>query len=96
MAAAAVVYMEFATNDYYSDLRSSAVLQMIEYAAKNALQSNMGLTCDPVLGLVLIPCIQRNGVAAMKALDCGLIAMAGLFDDVISLDEAIEILYVTG
>jgi L-serine dehydratase len=43
-------------------------LEQIEYAAEIAMEHNLGLTCDPVGGLVQIPCIERNAVAAMRAI----------------------------
>ena len=44
-------------------------LDQIEYAAELAMEHHLGLTCDPIDGLVQIPCIERNAVAAMRALD---------------------------
>lgn len=44
-------------------------LDQIEYAAEVAMEHHLGLTCDPVRGLVQIPCIERNAVAAMRAIN---------------------------
>lgn len=49
-------------------------LEKIEYAAEVAIEHHLGLTCDPVLGLVQIPCIERNGAAALRAYDAALFA----------------------
>ena len=45
-------------------------LDQIEFAAEIALEHHLGLTCDPICGLVQIPCIERNAVAAMRAMNC--------------------------
>ena len=45
-------------------------IEQIEYSAEIAMEHNLGLTCDPVKGLVQIPCIERNAVAAMRAMNC--------------------------
>jgi L-serine dehydratase len=50
--------------------------EQIEYAAKMALEHMLGLTCDPINGLVQIPCIERNAVAAMRAVECASYALA--------------------
>lgn len=71
-------------------------IQQIEYAAEISLEHHLGLTCDPVLGYVQIPCIERNAVAALRAIDaCGL---AFFLSDSrkISLDMVIETMYQTG
>ena len=61
------------------------------------MEHNLGLTCDPVGGLVQIPCIERNGVAAERAVNC---AQLSRLEDgrqrVISLDEIIGVMYRTG
>ena len=51
-------------------------IRQIEYAAEMGFEHNLGLTCDPVLGFVQIPCIERNAVAAGKAYQCSIYAMA--------------------
>lgn len=71
-------------------------IDQIEYAAEIALEHHLGLTCDPVLGYVQIPCIERNAVAALRAIDaCGLAFF--LYDSrKISLDVVIDTMYQTG
>ena len=71
-------------------------LDQIEYAAEIALEHHLGLTCDPVLGYVQIPCIERNAVAALRAIDaCGL---AYFLSDSrkISFDVVVETMFETG
>ena len=52
-------------------------LSQIENAAEIAMEHNLGLTCDPVRGLVQIPCIERNAMAAIKAINASRLAMRG-------------------
>lgn len=68
----------------------------IEYAAEMGLEHHLGLTCDPIAGLVQIPCIERNVMASARALDC--IAYTLLSDGrhMISYDEVIETMAITG
>ncbi|MBQ3059838.1 MAG: L-serine ammonia-lyase [Desulfovibrio sp.] len=72
-------------------------LKQVEVAAEIAMEHNLGLTCDPVGGLVQIPCIERNGVAAERAVSC---AQLSLLEDgrqrLISLDKVIDVMYRTG
>ena len=71
-------------------------LDQIEYAAEMSIEHHLGLTCDPVMGLVQIPCIERNAVAAMRALDAVNLADF-LFDSrKISFDMIVETMYETG
>lgn len=71
-------------------------LDQIEYAAEISLEHHLGLTCDPVLGYVQIPCIERNAVGAMRAIDaCGL-AFFLAESRKISLDMVIDTMYRTG
>ncbi len=71
-------------------------LHQIEYASEIALEHHLGLTCDPVLGYVQIPCIERNAVAALRAIDaCGLSYFLSESRK-ISLDMVIETMYQTG
>ena len=71
-------------------------VDQIEYAAENAMEHHLGLTCDPICGLVQIPCIERNAVAAMRALDA--VHLASFLTDSrkISFDLVIETMYETG
>lgn len=71
-------------------------LDQIEYAAEVAMEHHLGLTCDPVLGMVQIPCIERNAVAAMRAINA--LTIANFLTDTrkISFDEVIKTMYQTG
>ncbi|MDF1760791.1 MAG: L-serine ammonia-lyase [Coxiellaceae bacterium] len=64
--------------------------KQVEQAAEIGIEHNLGLTCDPVDGLVQIPCIERNAMGAMKAINAAHIAMAESGDHKISLDMAIN------
>ena len=68
----------------------------IEYAAEVAMEHLLGLTCDPICGLVQIPCIERNAVAAMRAINAVNIADFLSKDRKISLDEVIKVMDETG
>ncbi|MGD9909547.1 MAG: L-serine ammonia-lyase, iron-sulfur-dependent, subunit alpha [Candidatus Izemoplasmatales bacterium] len=71
-------------------------LHQIEYAAEIAMEHHLGLTCDPVLGYVQIPCIERNAVAALRAIDaCGLSFFLSESRK-ISFDMVVETMYQTG
>lgn len=71
-------------------------LEEIEYSAEVALEHHLGLTCDPVCGLVQIPCIERNAVGAMRAINA--VSLASFLTDSrkISLDTVITAMYETG
>lgn len=62
----------------------------IECAAEIGMEHNLGLTCDPVGGLVQIPCIERNAIGAIKAIDAARLAMKGSGDHKVSLDQVIK------
>ncbi len=68
----------------------------IEYAAEVAMEHHLGLTCDPVCGLVQIPCIERNAVAAMRAINA--VSLANFLSDSrkISFDLIVQTMYETG
>ena len=68
----------------------------VENAAEIAMEHNLGLTCDPVGGLVQIPCIERNAVAAVKAINAARMAMWGEGRHEVSLDTVIETMRQTG
>jgi L-serine dehydratase len=70
--------------------------EQIENAAEIALEHHFGLTCDPVGGLVLIPCIERNAIAANTAVTAGSLALAGDGSHKVTLDMAIETMRQTG
>ena len=71
-------------------------LEETEYAAEIALEHQLGLTCDPVGGLVQIPCIERNAVAAMRALDAAELAHVLHGTRKISFDTIVQTMYETG
>lgn len=71
-------------------------LDQIEYAAEVAMEHHLGLTCDPVCGLVQIPCIERNAVASMRALNAFSLANFLTYTRKVSLDTIIETMYETG
>ena len=68
----------------------------IEYAAEMALEHHLGMTCDPVCGLVQIPCIERNAFAATRALDANLYAAFSDGKHRVSFDRVVEVLKQTG
>ena len=84
MAAAAFAYLK------------GLSIKQIECAAEVALEHHLGLTCDPVGGLVQIPCIERNAVAAMRAVDAVSLAEMLFAERKISLDLVIKTMYETG
>ncbi|MDO4960445.1 MAG: L-serine ammonia-lyase, iron-sulfur-dependent, subunit alpha [Eubacteriales bacterium] len=71
-------------------------LDQIEYAAEIALEHHLGLTCDPICGLVQIPCIERNAVAAMRALNSANLAYFLAETRRISYDMVLKSMYRTG
>ncbi len=84
MAAAAVAYI-MKLNMY-----------KIEVAAEMAMEHHLGLTCDPIYGYVQIPCIERNAVAAIRAIDCAMISSLYKEESKISFDLVVETMYETG
>jgi L-serine dehydratase len=71
-------------------------LRQIEYAAEMGFEHNLGLTCDPIMGYVQIPCIERNAIAAGKALECAVYALFSDGGHKISFDEAVKTMAETG
>ena len=71
-------------------------IDQIECAAEVAMEHYLGLTCDPVCGLVQIPCIERNAVAAMRAINC--LSLANFLSGTrkISFDLVVKTMYETG
>ncbi len=71
-------------------------LGQIEYASEVAMEHHLGLTCDPIGGLVQIPCIERNAVAAMRAINA--LSLANFLSDSrkISFDMVVKVMYETG
>jgi L-serine dehydratase len=70
--------------------------EQVEHAAEIAIEHSLGMTCDPIGGLVQIPCIERNAMGAVKALNATRIAMHETEGHKISLDQVIETMYRTG
>ncbi len=68
----------------------------IEHAAEIGMEHNLGMTCDPIGGLVQIPCIERNGMGAVKAVNACRLAMNDPGTHKISLDQIIDTMYRTG
>jgi len=70
--------------------------KQIECAAEIGMEHNLGLTCDPVKGLVQIPCIERNAMGAIKAINAARLAMQGDGEQIVSLDKVIKTMKQTG
>ena len=70
--------------------------KQIEYAAEMAMEHNLGLTCDPLCGLVQIPCIERNAMAALRALDINIYAIMSDGRHLISFDKVVRTMKLTG
>ncbi len=68
----------------------------VEHAAEIAMEHNLGMTCDPIGGLVQIPCIERNAMGAVKAVHACRIAMNEQEEHKVSLDQVIRTMYLTG
>jgi L-serine dehydratase len=68
----------------------------IEHAAEIGMEHNLGMTCDPIGGLVQIPCIERNAMGAVKAVQASRIAMNETEEHKVSLDQVIRTMYLTG
>ena len=68
----------------------------IEYAAEIGMEHNLGMTCDPIGGLVQIPCIERNAMGSVKAINACRIALREGSEHKVSLDQVIETMYQTG
>ncbi len=70
--------------------------EQIEHAAEIGMEHNLGMTCDPIGGLVQIPCIERNAIGAVKAVHACRMAMAETEGHKLSLDQVIKTMYETG
>ncbi len=70
--------------------------EQVEHAAEIAMEHNLGMTCDPIGGLVQIPCIERNAMGAVKAVNACRMAMHETEGHKLSLDQVIETMYRTG
>ena len=73
-----------------------ATLRQVETAAEIGMEHNLGLTCDPVGGLVQIPCIERNAIGAVKAVNAARLAIRASESQKVSLDQVIETMRQTG
>ena len=71
-------------------------IHQIEYAAEMGLEHHLGLTCDPMMGLVQIPCIERNALGAMRALDHAGYALLSDGRHKVSFDSVVEVMMETG
>ena len=80
----------------WADEVPSGFDDLIENAAEIGMEHHLGMTCDPIGGLVQIPCIERNSMGAMKAITAARIAMRGDGTHVVTLDEVIETMFRTG
>lgn len=68
----------------------------VEHAAEIAMEHNLGMTCDPIGGLVQIPCIERNAMGAVKAVHASRISQSDAEEHKVSLDQVIRTMYLTG
>lgn len=71
-------------------------VRQIEYAAEMGLEHHLGLTCDPIAGYVQIPCIERNAIAAVRAVDCAAYALLSDGQHIVSFDEVVRSMWETG
>ncbi|MEL6210417.1 MAG: L-serine ammonia-lyase, iron-sulfur-dependent, subunit alpha [Pseudomonadota bacterium] len=71
-------------------------VEQVENAAEIALEHHLGMTCDPVAGLVQVPCIERNGLGAIKAVSAASLALRGDGEHIVSLDACIATMRDTG
>ena len=71
-------------------------VKQVEVAAEIGMEHNLGLTCDPVAGLVQIPCIERNAMASVKAINAASMALRGDGQHFVSLDKVIATMRDTG
>lgn len=70
--------------------------QQVEYAAEIGMEHNLGMTCDPIAGLVQIPCIERNAMGSVKAINASRIALRETGEHKVSLDQVIATMFQTG
>ena len=73
-------------------------IDQIEYAAEIGMEHHLGLTCDPVMGYVMIPCIERNAVGVLRAIDAAVLAkyMSRVRSHLVSFDMVVETMNETG
>ncbi len=70
--------------------------EQVENAAEIGMEHNLGLTCDPIGGLVQVPCIERNAMGAVKAINAAQMALRGDGTHIVSLDQVIKTMRQTG
>ncbi|MGE4529263.1 MAG: L-serine ammonia-lyase, iron-sulfur-dependent, subunit alpha, partial [Rhodospirillaceae bacterium] len=70
--------------------------RQVENAAEIGMEHHLGLTCDPIGGLVQVPCIERNAIAAMTAINAASLSLSGDGSHVVSLDTVIDTMRQTG
>jgi len=71
-------------------------VRQIEYAAEMGLEHHLGLTCDPIGGYVQIPCIERNAIGAVRAVDCAAYALLSDGHHIVPFDEVVSTMWETG
>jgi L-serine dehydratase len=79
-----------------TSLTAAEINQRIEHAAEIGMEHHLGMTCDPIGGLVQVPCIERNAVGAIKAVNASRMAMNESEGHKVSLDQVIKTMYQTG
>jgi len=79
-----------------TSLSPAEINQRIEHAAEVGMEHHLGMTCDPIGGLVQVPCIERNAVGAVKAINASRMAMNESEGHKVSLDQVIKTMYQTG
>ena len=82
--------------DAFSSLTVGGSPAQIEYAAEMGLEHHLGMTCDPVCGLVQIPCIERNAYAAARALDANIYSAFTDGSHRVSFDKVVAVMKQTG
>ena len=80
----------------YTTKRSQLVIMTLQPGEEIGMEHHLGLTCDPVGGLVQIPCIERNAIAAVKAINAARMALRGDGTHYVSLDKVIKTMRETG
>ena len=68
----------------------------VEYAAEMGLEHHLGLTCDPICGLVQVPCIERNAFASVRAIDAAMFALISDGKHLVSFDRVVRVMKATG
>jgi L-serine dehydratase len=79
-----------------TSLTIADINERIEHAAEIGMEHHLGMTCDPIGGLVQVPCIERNAVGAIKAVNASRMAMNESEGHKVSLDQVIKTMYQTG